>query len=442
MISSTQDKSGYIASLIASHQPGRSLQRPFYTDPEVFDWDMQRIFRRMWLPVAFGCRIPSKGDYFVHTVGAEQIIIVRGQDEKVHAHYNVCRHRGSRICLEQSGSVKKFVCPYHAWVYDCDGSFVGARHLHEDTNKAELGLVPVHARELEGMIFICLSEGPPPDFQGISDDLGPYMKPHGLSRGRLCHREQFQINANWKIVAENQWECYHCAPAHPELAEVMSYVAGHDSKTKARERLEFEEQWVSFAKSIGHMTGGVDRDGIDEWYMVRRTPIRPGWNTQSRDGKPVAPLMGDFKQYDGAVTGLNFHPLSFSVLNNDHAVLLRFTPLGPTRTDIELSWIVDKDAPEPIDVERITWLWKATGAADAKICEDNQSGVNSVHYTPGPHSKMESRIDWLITWYLRQISPHPEENDPDAKRSAGKTSRQIHFLMLDGSGEAPKIASA
>jgi Rieske 2Fe-2S family protein len=415
----------YLKVLIASRQPGRSLEQPFYTDPAIFERDLECIFHRCWLPVGFSSRIPRKGDYFVHTIGQDQIIIIRGADEQIHAHYNVCRHRGSRICIEPSGNRKKLVCPYHAWVYDCDGSFLAGRHLKEGTDKGELGLSSVHIRDLEGLIFICLAETAP-DFEEIARDLGPYMKPHGLRDSKVCCHEQLQVKANWKVVAENQWECYHCAPAHPELAQVMTYVAAHDSKQKAQER--------------GHMTGGVERDGMDEWYWVRRTPIRPGWSTQSADGKPLALLMGDFKQYDGAVTGLNFYPLSFAVLNNDYAVLLRFTPLSPLLTDVEFTWVVHKDAVEGVDFdpERVRWLWHATGIADATICENNQSGINSRHYRPGPHSKMEDRIEWLICWYLRRIAPDPSLVPMQRTRGDGKSSRQMHLLMLDSvNGAAP-----
>jgi len=426
--------------LISAHQSGGSLARPFYVDPDIFRWDVERVFKRYWLPVAFSSRIPRPGDYFLYEIAGEQIIVVRDKDGRVHAHYNVCRHRGSRLCLEHAGNKKKFVCPYHAWTFDHDGTFVNGRHLCDDTDKRALGLFSIHARELEGLIFLCVGETAP-DFEPIVRDFTPYVRPHGLKNSKVCCHIQFQIEANWKVVAENQWECYHCAPAHPELAHVMTYVRAHDSPSKALERLKFEEEWAAYAESIGHMTGGVDATGPDAWYGARRVPIQPGFAVQTEDGKPAAPLMGDFTQYDGAVTGLNFYPLSFAVLNNDHAVLLRFTPIDTLKTDIELTWVVREDAVEGVDydVDRIKWLWESTGQADATICENNQKGVNSERYQPGPHSKMEDRIDHMIHWYLRQIAHDPDRLPPYTPRS-GKSSRQLHLLLAEAKQEGKPLA--
>lgn len=426
--------------LIAAHVPGGSLTRPFYVDPEIFDWDIERVFKRYWLPIAFSSRIRSPGDYFLYEIAGEQIIVVRGTDDKVYAHYNVCRHRGSRLCLEKEGNKTKFVCPYHAWSYAHDGSFVNARHLYEETDKDSLSLFSVHAREMEGLIFIFLGEDIA-DFEPIVQDFTPYIKPHGLARTKICHKVQFQIEANWKVVAENQWECYHCAPAHPELAQVMTYVRAHNSPARAVERLKFEEEWVEFAKSIGHMSGGMDGTGPDAWYGVRRTPIQPGFSVQTADGQPAALLLGDLKQYDGAVTGLNFYPLSFAVINNDFAVLLRFTPVAPVLTDIELTWVVHEDAVEGVDynVDRIKWMWEKTGEKDAMICENNQKGVNSKFYKPGPHSKMEDRIDHMIHWYLRQVAPHPDQLPPYQPRSS-KSSRQLHLILAESNQPDQDIA--
>lgn len=426
--------------LITAHVAGGSLTRPFYVDPDIFEWDVERVFKRYWLPIAFSSRIKNPGDYFLYEIAGEQIIVVRGRDGEVYAHYNVCRHRGSRLCLQTEGNKKKFVCPYHAWTFDYDGAFVSGRHLYEETDKESLSLFSVHTRELEGLIFIFLGDEAS-DFEPIVQDFTPYMRPHGLERSKICHKIHLQIEANWKVVAENQWECYHCAPAHPELAQVMTYVRAHNSPARAIERLKFEEEWVDFAKSIGHMSGGVDGTGPDAWYGVRRTPIQPGFAVQTQDGKPAAPLMGDFRRYDGAVTGLNFYPLSFAVLNNDFAVLIRFTPIAPVLTDIELTWVVHEDAVEGVDydVNRIKWLWEATGAADATICENNQKGVNSKFYKPGPHSKMEDRIDHLIHWYLRQIAPHPDQLPPYKPRSS-KSSRQLHLILAESSQTDQDIA--
>src|SRR5262245_52111129 len=101
---------------------------------------MEQVFSRHWQFVGHISRIPHQGDFFLYNYGRESIIIVRGEGGQVHALFNVCRHRGSRICLEQTGSVKRLVCPYHAWVYDMDGRLIAARHMPEELEKEAFGL--------------------------------------------------------------------------------------------------------------------------------------------------------------------------------------------------------------------------------------------------------------------------------------------------------------
>jgi phenylpropionate dioxygenase-like ring-hydroxylating dioxygenase large terminal subunit len=104
--------------LIENHRPGWSLEQPFYTDPQVFESEWQYIWRRFWLFTGTTAEIPKPGDYFVYTAQKDSIIIIRGNNGEVYAHYNTCRHRGSLICLEERGYAPKLICPYHQWVYD------------------------------------------------------------------------------------------------------------------------------------------------------------------------------------------------------------------------------------------------------------------------------------------------------------------------------------
>ncbi len=397
-------RSEWIKGLIASHRSGWSLEQAFYTDPEIFEREMERIFVQHWLITGHVSRIPKPGDYFVYEISGESIIIIRGHDGQIHALFNVCRHRGSRICMEAAGNVKKFVCPYHSWVYETDGTLLAARHMLEDFDKSQFGLIRCAVRLLEGLIFISLGQAPP-DFEPMVRALGPFLKPHGLDHAKVCHRVRYEVKANWKVVAENSWECYHCGTAHREFGSVMSYVAAMDSKKLAEEDKAFTAQWEAYVSSRGHKTGAVELNS-NRWYQCSRVPIRPGFLTQSRDGQPVAPLMGSFTEYDGGVSGCMFYPLSFFVASSDHAVLSRFTPIDPKLTEVELTWLVREDAVEGVDydLERVTWLWRVTGAQDVKLCENNQAGVDSRRYQSGPYSQVEGEVDRFIQWYLNQIA--------------------------------------
>ena len=393
-----------IDDLIGSHPPGCTLDRDFYTHPEIFERDLERIYRRRWLFAGHISRIPNAGDFFIFNVGGESIIVIRDEDGSVHALLNVCRHRGSRICQQPEGQVKKLVCPYHAWVYNLDGSLSAARLMPADFDRSQHGLHRAHVRVFEGLIFVSLAQVPE-RFDPLAQDIGPFLKPYRLDATKICCRKTYDLAANWKVVAENSWECYHCGPAHPELATVMSYVAAFDSTRKAAEREKYIAEWVEYSKSLGHMTGGVPMDP-GGWYRCDRLPIRPGFVTQSQDGRPVAPVLGNLTTHDGGVLGVMMYPLIWFAITSDHAMLMRCTPVAPIRTEVEITWLVHQDAVEGVDydVDRVTWLWKMTGEQDWWLCENNQAGINSRFYKPGSYAPLEVSAQEFVDWYLKEIA--------------------------------------
>lgn len=392
-----------VAQLVQRHRPGFSLEQEFYTSPEVFDLDMKRIYFRHWLFAGHIDRIRKPGEYFLYQVAGESIILIRGDDGEVRGFYNVCRHRGSRICLDECGTMKKFVCPYHAWTYDTEGHLLAARHFDPSVDKSDYGLNNCHVRVVQGLIFISLADEPPP-FDHIAADMDHFFQPHGLPAAKIAFQLNHVMRANWKIVAENFWECYHCGPAHPELAQVMSYVRAFDSKTAAKERADYTERWKTNTQRLGRMTECVEnRDGV--YHQIHRVPIREGFVTQSRDGRPVAPLLGDYTEYDGAVTSIEFFPLIWLVAANDYAMLTRFTPISVLETEAQATWLVRGDAVEGRDynIDDVTWLWRKTLEEDFTITENNQKGVCSRVYRPGPYSEMEVPLAKLMEWYLREL---------------------------------------
>jgi Rieske 2Fe-2S family protein len=401
----------WLNELIDSREAGRPLDRLFYISPELFAREMELIFLRYWLFVGHVNRIPNPGDYFLYQIAEESIILTRGEQGQIHALFNVCRHRGSRVLLESQGQAKCLVCPYHAWVYRLDGSLLHARHMLADFDKADYGLMRGHVEILEGMIFVHFGQQPD-DFSRIRVEIEPFLKPHGWPEAKVAKRSTYLCKANWKIVAENAMECYHCGPAHPEFASVMSYVGAIDSPKLAEERKQLTCEWEAQCESIGHKTGEVLMRP-DTWWQIRRLPIRRGYLTQSEGGKPVAPLMEDFRTYDGGVTGLGLLPMNFMVGTPDHGALIRFTPLEPLLTEVEITWLVHKDAVEgrDYDPDKVSWVWRVTGEADVRICENNQLGVMSSRYRPGLYSKPEDGVEDFIKWYLRRVrnnfSPQP-----------------------------------
>ena len=153
--------SGSLRELIDRYRPGFSLERPFYTDSALYQRDLEKVWNANWLWVGHVSQIPESGDYFLYEVGNESIIVVRDRNDAIRAHFNVCRHRGSRVCLNKSGNAKVFTCPYHAWTFSLDGELRGGRQMPDGFDRRDYALFPVSLRIFQGLIFICLSDNPP-----------------------------------------------------------------------------------------------------------------------------------------------------------------------------------------------------------------------------------------------------------------------------------------
>ena len=395
-----------IESLIARQRTGFTLEQPFYTHPGVFARDVERIIARKWLFADHVSRIPNPGNYFIYEVAGESIIVVRDREGEVRAFFNVCRHRGSQICTEPEGTVARFVCPYHAWSYGLDGHCIRARGMPAEFDPEPYGLHPCQVRVLHGLIYLCLDADGAPDFDAIAQNVGAYIAPYRIERAKIVHRETFPTSANWKLVVENFRECAHCLPAHPEYASTYAYVRewerggihAYDDATTAWNRE------VS-AQGLPAGAGSWEETFLDQPHYARRRPIGNGRCTLTDDGKPAAPLMGDFKQYDGGDTVVWLHPLHAFWGANDHVTLFRFTPVSTQHTDVELIWLVREEAQEGVDydVKRVAWLWHETTVADTRIINDNQKGVNSRRYCPGPYLELEENVQQVTAWYLDQI---------------------------------------
>ena len=180
-------------------------------------------------------RQPIPGDFFTVELFQESLIIVCGQDRELRALLNVCRHRGSRLCTERHGHARAgaFVCPYHAWSYNLDGTLRSARHMPPDFDRTQYGLKSVHLRVIEGLIFVCLAEEPP-GLEDVAAVLGRSARAHGWGEAKVAHRECYPVRANWKLVEENYMECYHCAPAHVEYSRFHLYARHEELNQDSR----------------------------------------------------------------------------------------------------------------------------------------------------------------------------------------------------------------
>jgi len=395
--------------LIKRQKPGFTLEQPFYCSDEVFKRDLERIVGKSWLYVDHASEIPNKGDYLLYQIGKESIILVRGAEGRINAFFNVCRHRGSHICLKPAGNVRSLTCPYHAWVYDLDGALVGARGMPEDFDKSKFPLHTCQVRIWHGLIFINMAREGDPDvapFEKMAEDLEPYVKLHRLEDTKIVHREVYPTAANWKLVVDNFRECYHCIPSHPEYTMVNAYVRAGEKGLGRYDPVV--KAWEKDVVELGHPVGHGESNGNDQRqpYGWWRQPIREGYVTLSEDGKPVAPLLGDLTEWDGGETAFTLGPLSYLYLCADHLCMFRFTPVTATHSDVVVTWHVRADAEEgkDYDLERLKWMWDVTTIEDTRIIIDNQKGVNSSRYVPGPYAPQESYSNDFTRWYLERIA--------------------------------------
>ncbi len=408
-----------LAALVEAQRPGFSLDQRFYTDPLIFERDLEHIFLREWLYVGHVSQIPKKGDFLTFEITQESVIVVRGGGDRINALVNVCRHRGSRICTERSGTVKKLVCPYHAWTYDLDGRLIAARLMPEDFDKSGIALKAIHACVLHGFILINFAEDPP-SLEAVRRDLEAPLTPFRFERTKVAHSGLYPIESNWKLAIENYVECYHCAPAHPEFSK------SHGLKLPRERITRLHDDMMARAEPLGLAAGFADRlgsaagpSGIQSFYD--RYPLISNYVTGSEDGKPLAPLLGDLEGYDGGASNIQIGASTFFLVYNDHAVVYRFTPRALQETDVEVVWLVKDTAVEgrDYDIDRLTWLWHLTTEADKRIIERNQQGVNSRYYRPGPYSPtMEPFALRFVEWYLETIAPRAVDRSASQRASA------------------------
>jgi Rieske 2Fe-2S family protein len=392
-----------IDELIAAHKPGHALAQRFYTDPEVYELELERIVSRNWILAGHESELAEPGDFKVLNVARESAIIVRSENGAINAFANVCRHRGSLVCLEERGNARKFECPYHGWMYDTDGKLVGARSMPEGFDRDSYSLHRVSVDTIQGLIFVCFTDDPP-SLEGARGDLAEPMALFDFPNLKVAAHKVYDIPANWKLAIENYQECYHCATAHPEYARSHTLMVDG----KRRERLQagmHEKMEACGLQDIEVFCMDIYAPPGETGYAYSRTALFEGYVTGSKDGKPIAPLLGNLTDYDGGASDFDFGAFSFLLAYSDHVVGYVFTPVDHLNSRCDIYWLVRNDAEEgkDYDVDKLTWLWDVTTESDKTIIVNNWKGVCSRYYQPGPLSTMEDYEQNWTEWILREL---------------------------------------
>ncbi len=404
--------------LYEDYRPGWSLPGPFYADPEVFEAEVEQIFRPMWQFAGHACEIPEPGDYFTFDASGDSIIVIRTDDGDLKALFNTCRHRGSAICREARGHAKRLVCPYHNWTYDKDGALIAARAMPEEVDKSMLGLHRANLRMVAGLIFVC-TVGTTPDFGPVAAAFGALLDPHDLGGAKIAHSMTYQLPANWKLIVENHRECYHCPSAHKEYARIHydTRLSSDTWKPEISARTEAcRVKWSAMGLDTGNVNPTSSFTGA--WWRANRTAFPSGHVTESPDGQPVAPLMGQFTDTDMGTARAGTYPNFWLHATSDHATTMRLIPMGPDSTLMRADWLVRDDAVEGVDydVDKVIAFTDRVNREDRELILGQADGVRSSRYGPGPLvMDDEQRVKHFLDWYMgKMTSPASLTDRPSA----------------------------
>ncbi len=353
-------------------QPGtgleRTLHRDYYLSDQLFALERERIFYREWFCAAREEEIPEPGDYLVRDVAGESVLVVRTKDGGLAAHYNVCRHRGSRLVSECGrGSFSSGIrCPYHSWTYTLEGALRTAPFLDENDGlgKGDLSLHPVGVASWGGFIFLHLT---PADAQARGQTLQAQLggvperlRRYPLSELRVAKRVEYEIAANWKVMLENYNECYHCGSVHPELCRLVPAF-----KQRGGADLDWE-------KGIPHREGA--------WTFT-------GSGTTSR-----APFEGLSEDERVRHKGELVYPNLLLSLSAEHVAAFTIWPHAPARTTVSCDFLFHPSemAKPEFDPSDAVEFWDLVNHQDWTICESVQRGMTSRVFQTGYYAPMES----------------------------------------------------
>jgi Rieske 2Fe-2S family protein len=411
----TSQDERFLDDLIATRQEGFGLPGAFYGSDFVFRAELDRIWRTGWLFAGHACEIPSPGDYFTFALAGDSLIVVRDDHGEIRAHWNICRHRGTEICSEPQGKVGKFVCPYHQWVYGRDGALISCRGMNDDLDKGQYGLRSAHLRVASGLIFVSLADEPL-EFDEAEAVIGAVAAPQGFDRAKAAKIVDYEVNANWKIVWENNRECYHCNINHPQYIRAnFDHYNSDDIDARVKARIEqqvaaSESKWAAAGLAVSHKQSGMTKfPGLDRngWFAANRTPLVEGYVSETMDGQQKAPLMGDYTDADVGTVRIRTLPNMWNHSSCDHGVSTRLLPIDRVRTAVRVTWLVEQDAVEGRDyaLDDLMPFWQLTSEQDWQLCEQAHRGITSSGYRPGPLSPYkEYNVDAFLQWYLKRLA--------------------------------------
>jgi len=367
-----------------------SLPTDWYRDDAIFKLERERIFWREWIAVCRDEELPGAGAHRVLNVLGQSLILVRNRAGELRAFYNVCRHRGARLCQPEGGAKDAWgvhlaggvtgagmiVCPYHRWSYDLNGSLLAAPHLSgANFDKHEFSLYPVGAAVWAGFVFLHLS---PAQAEVLPERLAPIaerIKRYPLADLRIGATRRYDVAANWKIICENYNECYHCGGLHPELCAIVPSFRQDGGKN------------LDWDRGVPHREGA---------YTFTRTGTSarrafPGLNADER------------VRHKGEL----LYPNLFMSLACDHAAIFMLRPVGVARTQITCHFLFEpwEMARPGFDPGDAVEFWDLVNRQDWSICEAVQEGLAARVHASGFYAPMEDFNLDIRRYVTERIGP-------------------------------------
>jgi Rieske 2Fe-2S family protein len=375
------------------------------------------VFAKSWIFVASEPEIAEPGDYVTVNLGPRSVIITRDDDLSIRAFHNVCRHRGSRLIDDNAGSIGNIVCPYHQWTYSTEGELLYAESAGPDFPRAELSLRKVHVRSVAGLIFICLAEEPPADFDDYASTVTPYLAPHLLQEAKVATQIDIVEGGNWKLVMENNRECTHCG-GHPELLQSLFPIYGYqadDISPRLRPAYErYQQAHQELVKNCDELAlpyaANEQLDSRATGFRIEREPLDMAGESFSADGKQVCEKLLSDALPVAKLGRLSMHvqPNAWFHFLGDHAITFSVLPTGPDSSVLRTTWLVHKDAVEgrDYDLDALTHVWQQTNDQDRAFVARAHRGVSDPAYQPGPYLPPEYQVDAFCTWYMSRLAEH------------------------------------
>jgi Rieske 2Fe-2S family protein len=356
----------------------RTLSREYFTSQEIWAAERERVFGRSWLLAGHVSELPRPGSYLLHEIDSESVVILRGADGVVRAFHNLCRHRGSRLCLAPRGELGHAIqCPYHAWTYGLDGALRAAPNMAEvpGFDRGDYPLRPVAVESWQGFLFVNLAAAPPPLGEALGALEGRFdawRLPELVS----VHQTGYEVAANWKLFFHNYSECYHCPTVHPHLNKLTPFRNTEN---------DLDEGAV-----LGGPMWMTDPEGSMTMHGGRCAPPFPGLSAEQR----------------ARVYYYTLFPSAFLSFHPDYVLVHRARPLAIDRTRIVCDWFFHPEAAAApgFDPQPAIEFWDLTNRQDWELCANAYRGVASAAWTPGPYSELESQLAAFDRQYLAALA--------------------------------------